>query len=207
MLIQDGSRTRQRRFRQRLDALRLDAAALTDHRDVYYLTGRLFPDRLPIFLLLETEGDSWLVAPREMEGGCVAECLTYEWNELGTNHFDPLRRTNAVVAQPARDRAIERGELYIIDAWTCCCGYWSDLSRVFLVGDRPTDLQQSLFDHIASVQRHAGKLLRPGLDTRELWRAMDQMIREHPALADSGLIHHGGHAIGLRIHEEPDVNR
>src|SRR5262249_11320059 len=35
---------------------------------------------------------------------------------------------------PARDRAIERGELYIIDAWTCRRGYWSDLSRVFLVG-------------------------------------------------------------------------
>src|SRR5438067_1272772 len=101
MLTQDGSRTRQRRFRQRLDALRLDAAALTDHRDVYYLTGRLFPERLPIFLLLETEGGGWLVAPREMEGGCVAECLTYEWNELGTNHFDPLRRMNAVVAQRA----------------------------------------------------------------------------------------------------------
>jgi Xaa-Pro aminopeptidase len=32
------------------------------------------------------------------------------------------------------------------------------------------------------------------------------MIREHPRLADEGLIHHGGHAIGLRIHEMPDVN-
>jgi Xaa-Pro aminopeptidase len=108
---------------------------------------------------------------------------------------------------PARDRAIEAGELYIIDAWTCCRGYWSDLSRVFVVGSQPDDLQQSLFDHIAGVQRRAAGLLRPGLDTTELWRAMDQMIREYPALADTGLIHHGGHAIGLRIHEEPDINR
>jgi len=108
---------------------------------------------------------------------------------------------------PARDRPIEPGELYIIDAWTCCRGYWSDLSRVFLVGEGPTDLQQSVFNHIAGVQRRAGEMLRPGLDTTELWRAMDQMIREHPALADTGLIHHGGHAIGLRIHEPPDINR
>src|SRR5262245_59234215 len=98
MLTPDGCRRRQHRLRQRLDALRLDAVALTDHRDVYYFTGRLFPERLPVFLLLETAGGSWLVAPQEMEGGCVEEILTYSWNELGTNHFDPLRRMDAVVA-------------------------------------------------------------------------------------------------------------
>jgi Xaa-Pro aminopeptidase len=320
MLTHDGCRTRQQRLRQGLQALRLDAAIITDHRDVYYLTGRLFPERLPVFLLLETEGGGWLVSPHEMEGVCVEECLPYEWNESGTNHVDPLRRMAAVVQRratgakptrrlgwqeeslsralaetiartlapddwvavdevlrtlqrskdpdelellrrsatanlgayeavlsairpgatelevlaagqrgamltarekvfhdgdyrsgayngPARDRPIERGELYIIDAWTSSRGYWSDLSRVFLVGDRPTDLQQSLFDHIAGVLSRAAGMLRPGRDTTEVWRAMDQMIREHPALSDTGLIHHGGHAIGLRIHEEPDVNR
>ena len=33
------------------------------------------------------------------------------------------------------------------------------------------------------------------------------MIREHPPLADQGLVHHGGHASGLRAHEMPDINR
>ena len=40
-----------------------------------------------------------------------------------------------------------------------------------------------------------------------MWRALDAQIREHPTLADTGLVHHGGHAIGLRAHEMPDLNR
>ena len=51
---------------------------------------------------------------------------------------------------PARNRPIELGEVYIIDAQTYHGGYWSDLSRAFLVGDRPSALQQSIFDQ----QRH-----------------------------------------------------
>src|SRR5262249_51200338 len=51
------------------------------------------------------------------------------------------------------------------------------------------------------------RLAPSSLDTTELWTAMDQMIREHTALADMGLVHHGGHAIGLRIHVHPDINR
>ncbi|HIG18909.1 MAG TPA: M24 family metallopeptidase, partial [Candidatus Handelsmanbacteria bacterium] len=35
---------------------------------------------------------------------------------------------------------------------------------------------------------------------------MDAYIREHPALANAGLGHHGGHTIGLRAHQMPDVN-
>lgn len=107
---------------------------------------------------------------------------------------------------PARNREIQRGELYIVDAWTCYRGYWSDMSRTFAVGGEATDAQQALFDYIRWIQTQLPGLLRPGLDGREIYRAMDEMIRQHPPLRDAGLIHHGGHAIGLRSHEMPDVN-
>jgi Xaa-Pro dipeptidase len=106
----------------------------------------------------------------------------------------------------ARNREIERGELYIVDAWTCYRGYWCDMSRTFAVGAPPTEIQQSLFDHIHWVLDETGKLLRPDTDGTDVYRAMDEMIRQHPRLADNGLIHHGGHAVGLRIHEMPDIN-
>ena len=35
---------------------------------------------------------------------------------------------------------------------------------------------------------------------------MDAYIREHPALKEVGLGHHGGHTIGMRAHQMPDVN-
>jgi Xaa-Pro dipeptidase len=107
---------------------------------------------------------------------------------------------------PARDRRVERRELYIVDAWTCYRGYWSDMSRTFAVGAEPTDVQQALFDHIRWVQTQVPTLLRPGVDGSEVYQALDEMIRQHPPLAENGLIHHGGHAIGLRSHEMPDIN-
>ena len=107
---------------------------------------------------------------------------------------------------PARNRQIELGELYIVDAWTCYRGYWSDMSRTFVVGTEATDVQQALFDHIRWVQREIPKLLQPGTDGKEVYRALDEMIRQHPRLADVGLVHHGGHAIGIRAHEMPDIN-
>ena len=107
---------------------------------------------------------------------------------------------------PARNRRIERGELYIVDAWTTYRGYWSDMSRTFVVGSEPTDVQQALFDHIRSVQQQIPALLRPGADGSDVFAALDALIREHPPLATDGLIHHGGHCTGLRAHEMPDIN-
>lgn len=106
----------------------------------------------------------------------------------------------------ARDRAIEAGELYIIDAWTCYRGYWSDLSRAFAVAE-PTPLQVEVHEHVADVLRGVQNELRPGRDGTEIWTWLDTRLREHPHLRETGLRGHGGHSIGLRPHEQPDINR
>jgi len=108
---------------------------------------------------------------------------------------------------PARNHLIQDGELYIIDAWTCFRGYWSDMARTFVVGTEPSDMQLSLFEHIRSIHSQIPGILKPGVDGVEVFAALDELIREHPPLTDTGLIHHGGHAIGLRAHEMPDINR
>ena len=105
----------------------------------------------------------------------------------------------------ARDRKIEKGELYIIDAWITYQGYWSDLCRTFSVGE-PTELQESIYNHLSAFHDRIGDYLQPGKDSRDCAKAMDAYIREHPALAEAGLGHHGGHTIGLRAHQMPDVN-
>jgi len=325
MLTTAGCRARQSRFRERLAALHIDAAALSDYRDIYYLTGILLPDKLPALMLFDAlgSGRTLLVAPderlTESVVAVVDECLTYEWSHFGTMNPNPVGLMNAVVAArlkgaqtmrrlgwqaeslprlcantldcalqpdewvdidatlaemqrrkdpdevemmaraaqvnlagytaaqaaiapgvnelavlaagqrgamlkagervyhdgdyrcgqfngPARDRRIEAGEIYIIDAQTCYRGYWSDLSRAYIVGGEPTALQQSLFDHIAAIQESVADLLKPGGDGRDVWRELDRRIRAHPALAETGLTHHGGHGIGLRLHEMPDIN-
>jgi Xaa-Pro dipeptidase len=108
---------------------------------------------------------------------------------------------------PARDRKIESGELYTVDAQTVYRGYWCDLSRTYIVGEVATDLQKSIHEHIAAIQRDVAAMLKPGLHGTSLWQMLDQRIREHPAFSVTGYIHHAGHGVGLRAHEAPDLNR
>jgi Xaa-Pro aminopeptidase len=106
----------------------------------------------------------------------------------------------------ARMRAIQAGELYIIDAWSTYHGYWSDLCRTFPVGE-PSPLQREVYGHVAEILREVPSRLQPDAKGTELWQWIDGRLREHPHLRDIGLIHHAGHGIGLRAHEAPDLNR
>jgi Xaa-Pro aminopeptidase len=107
---------------------------------------------------------------------------------------------------PARPRRIESGELYIVDAWTYYRCYWCDMARTFCVGRAPTSVQLDLYEHIRGVLRNVEAILQPGIDGTQVYLWLDEQLRKFPQLARQGLIHHGGHAIGLRNHEMPDVN-
>ncbi len=321
MLTQSGCIERLRRFRERLTEQKIDAAAITDPRDIYYLTGSVLPSRfvVPAFLWV-TQGTAWLVSPTTDGMRGVDQTIVYEWDKLGTmnpehvrliaeailqqlqgmpqvkcvgwqaeslpracarvivdtvrpdtwvgiddvladlqRRKDPdevelLRRTAEInfvayaavqkaikpgvnelevlaVGQRAamleagervyhdgdyqggqlgglaRNRKIEAGELFIVDAQTCFRGYWSDHARVFAVGGEPSRVQRDLYDHIAGVLQEAQSWLKPGLDGKDIWQMMDKRIREFPMLSRKGLIHHAGHAIGLHPHELPDLGR
>jgi Xaa-Pro dipeptidase len=112
----------------------------------------------------------------------------------------------AELGGPARNRAIQAGELYIIDAQTEYHGYWSDLCRTFSVSE-PTDLQGSVYEMLAAILKDVPNLVQPGSKGTDLWQTIDARILEHEHLKDVGLIHHAGHGVGIRAHEPPDLNR
>jgi Xaa-Pro aminopeptidase len=107
---------------------------------------------------------------------------------------------------PARDRIIEAGEIYIIDAQSTYRGYNADTCRAFAVST-PTPLQQSVYDHLVAIHAELPRYIRAGAHSQDLWSFLDREIRKHPHLRDTGLPHHGGHGVGLRPHEPPDINR
>jgi Xaa-Pro aminopeptidase len=321
MLTQDGCRTRQERFRGFLVREGLDAAIVSDPRDVYYLTGFMGPAvfGFPILLYITTDGRT-LLGCHTADGDALAdERAVYEPALFATMNPDLMRRLARALAEPlggigqvrrigwqadslprllgevvatavrpdewipiddgltdlqtrkdpdevallresiactlaaydavrqaivpganelavleaghraanlragepvfhsgdyrsgevggpARDRAIEAGELYIVDAWTTYRGYWSDLCRTFAVGD-PTPLQREVFAHMAEILADVPSRLKPGVRGTELWRWINGRIREHPHLRETGLGHHAGHGTGVRGHEPPDLNR
>jgi Xaa-Pro dipeptidase len=321
VLTQDGCKGRQERLRALLERAEIDAAVVSDPRDVYYLTGFLAPSMpaFPVLLYLEANGRSVLATHTADLPAAVDERATYEPALLATMNPDPTRRLARAMAEhlagtrsprrlgwqadslprhtgdtlaetlhpdewtpfddgladlqarkdpdevallresiactlaaddavrqaiapganeiavleaghraanlragepvfhsgdyrageqggPARNRAVESGELYIVDAWTVYRGYWSDLCRTFAVGES-TPLQREVFAHMAAILAELPDRLKPGVRGTELWRWIDRRIREHPHLRDAGLGHHAGHGVGLRPHEAPDLNR
>lgn len=318
MLTMDGCMVRQERFRRLLEKHDVDAAIITDPRDIYYLTGLLI-ERFPALLYIETE-DSCCLVSHSLEGEALVDHRdTYDAALMATMNPDPLRLLAYAVARKAsgfrpvhklgwqaeslpklladvfatadapdewvaidddlqqlqrskesdeldlmreaiacslaaydairkaiepgvtelavleaghraatlragetvfhsgdyqagqlggfaRNREIEAGELYVIDAWTTYRGYWSDLCRTFAVGE-PSALQREVYAHVAEILSEVPSRLQPGGKGTELWSWIDGRLREHPHLRETGLIHHAGHAIGLRGHEMPDLNR
>ncbi|MBK36054.1 MAG: hypothetical protein CME26_11080 [Gemmatimonadetes bacterium] len=126
---------------------------------------------------------------------------------VGENIFHGGDYQAAEMGGWARDHEIQAGELYPIDAHTCYRGYWSDLCRTWAVDGNPTDFQARVFDHIKGILEDVPDLVKPGGRGTELFRTIDARIREIPEFVDVGLIHHAGHAVGIRPHEMPDLNR
>jgi len=148
-----------------------------------------------------------VIRPGISELEVMTECQAAAQRCSGTIHFYNGDFRSGELGGFARNRPIERGELYIIDAWSDLDGYWCDMSRTWSVDGEPNDLQCSVYDHLARLLKAVPGMAQVGRSTCEFWAELDARIREHPHLAKDGLIHHGGHGIGLRAHEGPDLNR
>jgi len=148
-----------------------------------------------------------VIRPGITELEVLTECQAAAQRRTGEPHFYSGDFRSAAPGGGARNRPIERGELYIIDAWSDVHGYWADMARTWVVGGEPSDLQASVYEHLAGILRSVPERAWAGRSTIEFFLELDARIREHPHMADTGLTHHGGHGIGLHAHEFPDINR
>lgn len=104
---------------------------------------------------------------------------------------------------PARDRAIEDGELYILDLGPGYRGYYADNCRAIAVNGAPTEVQQQAWQQIADVFPLIESSVRPGVRCRDVY---DQVLARMEAYLPGGFSHHLGHGIGLYPHEAPHLN-
>ncbi len=121
---------------------------------------------------------------------------------------DPLR--------PAT-RAVEAGDLLLIDAGAQFGGYASDVTRTMVVGADPTDEQEYLWKLVLSAQQQTIDMCRPGIQWREVHLAAARtlgaglvemgVLRGDPAeLVTAGAValffpHGLGHLLGLSVHD------
>jgi Xaa-Pro dipeptidase len=93
-------------------------------------------------------------------------------------------------------RRVGPGDFVLCEAAVCVDGYWTDLTRTFIVGT-PTDRQQEVFSATERALRAAIAAARPGVKASEVDRAAREALGEYVRYFP----HWVGHGLGLKYHE------
>jgi Xaa-Pro dipeptidase len=97
-------------------------------------------------------------------------------------------------------REFQDSDLVLIELGTCADGYWSDLTRVFTVG-QPDARQSDIHAIVQRAQQAAIRKMRPGVPASAVYQAAFEEI--DAAGYGPYFPHILGHGIGLAWHEPP----
>ena len=116
--------------------------------------------------------------------------------QIGRNAAIPHALPNNIVFQA--------GDVLVTGATAPVWGYHSELERTMVIGP-PGNEQKRLFEHMVALQDLAVDTIRPGVPCAEVDRRVRAYYEEHGLWENWR--HHVGHAIGLRYHEGPFLDR
>jgi Xaa-Pro dipeptidase len=103
------------------------------------------------------------------------------------------------------DRALQPGDVVLIDTGTRIDGYSSDITRTYMFGE-PTPEVRRVWEAEKRAQAAAFDAARPGVACEAVDAAARQSLEADgfgPGYSLPGLPHRTGHGIGLDIHEGP----
>jgi Xaa-Pro aminopeptidase len=115
-----------------------------------------------------------------------------------------IGRNAAIPHAHGNNITFQAGDVLVTGASAPVWGYHSELERTMVMGP-PTDDQRRMFDHMVALQDLAVDTIRPGVACAEV----DEKVRayyETHSLWENWR-HHVGHAIGMRYHEGPFLDR
>ena len=101
------------------------------------------------------------------------------------------------------ERALQAGELLLIDFGTSYRGYHCDITRTFVVGAEPDDETRRVYEAVRQANASGRRASKPGATAHEV---------HHLCQADltgpewkGWMTHRTGHGLGLEIHEPPSI--
>ena len=101
------------------------------------------------------------------------------------------------------DAVLATGDFVKIDFGALVCGYHSDMTRTFVLG-QAAQWQLDIYELVATAQKAGREALAPGVALRDVDAASRQVIADAGYAENFG---HGlGHGVGLQIHEAPGIN-
>ena len=115
-----------------------------------------------------------------------------------------IGRNAAIPHALANNITFEAGDVLVGEATAPMWGYVSELERTMFLG-KPSDGQKRLFEHMIGLQETAFK----AFETAATCADVDKAVRAYYEKHDLTTLwrHHTGHAIGLRYHEGPFLDK
>lgn len=102
------------------------------------------------------------------------------------------------------DRVLSEGDLVLIDWGASHQGYYSDITRTFVMGDANPELEQ-IAQFVLEANAAGQEAVKPGISASEVDRAVRQVIDK--AGYGEFFIHRTGHGLGRESHEEPYISK
>ncbi len=139
----------------------------------------------------------------------TAALLEHEFKRRGAQgaSFDTIALFGARSSLPhgePTDKALENGDIVLIDCGCLVDGYCSDLTRTFFFGRIPGAWAEEIYLCVRQAQQAALAALRAGAGAS----TVDAAARDLIARAGHGprFGHGTGHSVGLEVHENPRLN-
>ena len=138
-----------------------------------------------------------------LEGGADS---CYYGNSIG--YFSVRANRPAQMTPVPVDREIEKGDIIRVDGGAVYKSYQSDIIRMAIVGEKPSEDHEKLYNALAKAFEATEKVIKPGATPSEIFNRYVDVIRKEgyeklmPRWTSTrGVIF--GHGLGFEIHEEP----
>ncbi|MBN1285723.1 MAG: aminopeptidase P family protein [Anaerolineae bacterium] len=103
------------------------------------------------------------------------------------------------------DRAVNPGDLLLIDFGALVAGYPADITRTFVMGGaEPAPRVREIYDLVKAANAAGCAACRPGATPEEIDRITRAVITEGGY--GEYFFHRTGHGLGLEVHEPPYIN-
>ncbi len=104
---------------------------------------------------------------------------------------------------PSEEEILEEGDIVNVDVSTILNGYYSDASRMFVVGGKTTPEKQRLVDAARECLQIGAEAARPWGFVGDIGKAVQRHAHKNGFTVVRDLC---GHGVGLEFHEEPEVD-
>jgi Xaa-Pro aminopeptidase len=136
--------------------------------------------------------------------GPIYSAQSWQSDRVEAGYRGQIGRGGAIPHALANNIAFQPGDVLVTGASAPVWGYGSEVERTMIMG-QATDSQREMFAHMLALQETAFEAIQPGELCSDVDKAVRAYFEKHNLMPYWK--HHSGHAVGMRYHEGPFLDR